>query len=378
MFRDAIISALIRLKSISIWLLLLILLLLTCGLLVMKSASFNNPSAIYFKKQSIHAVVFLLLMILVAIVDLRLIFGSAYFLYAVSLALLISVTIVGHTAMGATRWLNLGFIKMQPSEIIKLTLVLALARYFHFKEANDLRHFHNLIIPIALVAVPLVIILKQPDLGTAITLLCIAIIIFFLSGVRVRAFVTSFSLVAAACPIIWRYLHDYQKKRILVFLNPESDPLRSGYNIIQSKIAIGSGGLFGKGMLGSTQSQLDFLPEHQTDFVFSLFAESFGFVGCILLIALFLMLMASGVHFALKTKHRFGKLLILGLTSVFSINVLINLGMVIGLLPVVGIPLPFLSYGGSSLATTLILFGIIMNVAINYNAILPNSMQSYN
>jgi rod shape determining protein RodA len=369
-------SALNRLRSVPLLLVCVILLLLACGLLVMKAASFDNPHAIYFNKQIIYAALFFSMMLFIAIIDLKLIFGSAYFLYAISLTLLISVTLFGHTSMGATRWLNLGFIKMQPSEIIKVTLVLALARYFHYKESSDLKNFRNLIIPIILVAIPLVIILKQPDLGTAMTLIFISIIIFFLSGVQLWKFAASFAVVAASFPIIWKYLHGYQKKRILVFLDPESDPLGSGYNIIQSKIAIGSGGLYGKGMLGSTQAQLDFLPEHQTDFVFSLFAESFGFIGSVILLSLFMALIASGAYFALKIRHRFGKLLALGLISVFFVNTFVNLGMVTGLLPVVGIPLPFLSYGGSSLATTLILFGIIMNVAVNYKSTLPNAMSS--
>jgi rod shape determining protein RodA len=371
MIKDAIINAVLRLRFISIGLLLTITLLLACGLLVMKSASFDNATATYFNKQFIYASIFFLMMILIAGLDLKLIFKMSYSLYAVSLAMLIGVTIVGHTAMGATRWLNLGFVKMQPSEIMKITLVLALARYFHFRESESLKGFKNLIIPVLLTTIPLIIILKQPNLGMAVTLFCISITIFFLSGVPISRFVTAFGLVAISCPIIWKYLHAYQKKRILVFLNPESDPLGSGYNIIQSKIAIGSGGLLGKGM--STQANLDFLPEHQTDFVFSLFAESFGFVGSLVLILFFLMIIFLGIYYALKARHRFGKLLIFGLTSVFSVNVLVNLGVVTGLLPVGGIPLPFLSYGGSSLATTLILFGIIMNVAINYKSTLPNN-----
>ncbi|NRA73563.1 MAG: rod shape-determining protein RodA [Rickettsiales bacterium] len=373
MFKTITLDDVARLKNIPIALLLVITLLLSCGLLIMKSASIEGSNSIYFKKQLIYAAIFFFVMISITLVDIKLIFNSAYILYAISLILLLSVTLIGHTAMGATRWLNLGFIKMQPSEIMKLTMVITLARYFHFKTAEEVKNIKHLIIPAILVILPTAIIIKQPDLGTAITLLCTFIIIFFLSGVRIWKFLASSAMVIAACPIIWKYLHNYQKKRILIFLNPESDPLGSGYNIIQSKIAIGSGGLWGKGMLGSTQAHLDFLPEHRTDFVFSLFAEGFGFIGSLLLIGLFLILIFLSINLALKCRHQFGKLLIFGLTSVFSVNMLTNLGMVSGLLPVVGIPLPFLSYGGSSLATTLILFGIIMNIAINYNAILPNN-----
>jgi len=372
MSKDLILNGLARLRNIPLSLLTMIVLMLLLGLFVMNTASGGDPTAMYFKKQCLFATIFFFVMLFVAAMDFKWFFNYAYHLYALSLVLLISVTIVGHTAMGATRWLNLGFIKVQPSELLKITLVLALARYFHFKGARDLKYFGNLIIPVGLVAVPLIIIIKQPDLGTGITLLCISMIMFFLAGVRAWKFAASFALVAAACPIIWKYLHVYQKKRILVFFNPESDPLGSGYNIIQSKIAIGSGGFWGKGMLSGTQAHLNFLPEHQTDFVFSLFAESFGFVGSFVLIALFVGLILFGTHFALKSRHQFGRLVVFGLTSVFSVNAFINLGMVTGLLPVVGIPLPFLSYGGSSLATTLILFGIIMNVAISYNATIPN------
>ena len=363
-----------KLKTIPLSLLLVIITLLSIGLFIMKFASIGNANSIYFKKQCIYAGTFFLVMILIAIADLKLIFNSAYFLYAISLMLLLSVTIFGHTAMGATRWLNLGFIKMQPSEIIKLTLIVTLARYFHFKEIKEVKNFKTLIIPIFLVLLPAAIIIKQPDLGTALTLIFTSIIMFFLSGVQIWKFLASFAMLAVSCPIIWKYLHDYQKKRILIFLNPESDPLGAGYNIIQSKIAIGSGGLWGKGTLGSTQSHLDFLPEHRTDFVFSLFAEGFGFMGSLALILLFISLISLCIYFALKSRHKFGKLLIVGLTSVLSVNLITNLGMVTGLLPVVGIPLPFLSYGGSSLATTLILFGIIINVAINYNTTLPNNL----
>ena len=373
MFRETVLDSFDRFKRIPLSLIFMILIMLFCGLFVMKLEAISTANSIYFKKQLIRSVIFFLVMLCIAVVDFKLIFNSSYLFYFVALFLLLSVTVLGHTAMGAKRWLNLGFMKMQPSEIMKIALVLSLARYFHFKSVDEVRKFSNLILPAILTILPAVIIIKQPDLGTAITLLFTALIMFFLSGVRVWKFLASFAFIALSCPIIWKYLlHDYQKKRILIFLNPESDPLGSGYNIIQSKIAIGSGGLWGKGILGSTQAHLDFLPEHRTDFVFSLFAEGFGFIGSFILIILFTILISLSIFFAFRCRHRFGQMLILGLISVFSVNIMTNLGMVTGLLPVVGIPLPFLSYGGSSLATTLILFGIIMNTAINYNSTLSN------
>lgn len=374
---DAISKAFARLKYASMPMICLIALLVFIGLSIIYDASGGYLNAKLFQKQLIHACVFFTLMLLIAVIDLKFFFNYAYIFYAVSIVLLIVVEIIGHRAMGATRWLNLGIVKIQPSEIVKVSLVLALARYFHFRTVSEVNKLHVLLVPAALFLIPFIIVVKQPDLGTGITLCIVASVIFFLAGIHFRYFIISAVVLLMACPLAFKYLHEYQKKRILMFLNPESDPLGAGYNIIQSKIAIGSGGIWGKGSLLSTQAQLDFLPEYQTDFVFSFFAEEYGFIGAVGLIILFLGLMLFGWHFALKSRQQFGKLVAFGLTSVFSVNVFINLAMVIGMLPVVGIPLPFLSYGGSSMATILISFGILMNVGVNYNAVLPTRFSNF-
>jgi rod shape determining protein RodA len=358
-------------KDMPICMVVIIAVLIFIGALVMYDASEGQYNAAIFKKQLIYSSVFFLLMLATSLIEIRFFFNNAYIFYVLSLMLLITVDVVGHKAMGATRWLNLGFIKIQPSEIIKVSLVLALARYFHFQSAASMNSLRVLIFPILLFAVPFVIILKQPDLGTAIILLIITTVIFFLAGVPIKYFLVSGGALLLTLPIAIKLLHGYQKTRLLIFLNPETDPLGAGYNILQSKIAIGSGGLFGKGRLQSTQAQLDFLPEHHTDFVFSLFAEEYGFAGSIGLIGLFLWLIYIGYRISIRSKQQFGRLVAFGLISVFSINVFINLGMVTGMLPVVGVPLPFLSYGGSSMATVLISFGILMNIGVNYSTALP-------
>ena len=341
------------------------------GLLIMHGI--NTPTKPLFNKQITHLVIASVFLASTSLISIRYIFYSSYLVYAISLLLLIAVTVLGHTAMGATRWLNLGFIKLQPSELVKLGLSMALAKYFHSVQYENIARPKTLVIPIAMILIPLIIVIKQPDLGTAITISILASIILFLAGVRIWKFAISISVLLAATPLIWKHLYDYQKKRILTFLNPENDSLGAGYNITQSKIAIGSGGIWGKGYLEGSQTQLNFLPEYQTDFVFSLFAEEFGFFGSVILIILFLIIIFSGIIIAINCKHTFGRLLTYGLISILSIHVFINIGMVSGLLPVVGIPLPLISYGGSSLTTTFIAIGIIINMKLNQNQRLPQS-----
>jgi len=331
----------------------------------------------YSSKQLLYFLSFLPLMLIIGFSNIKILFYSAYYIYALSLALLIAGNVFGHTAMGATRWLNLGFFKFQPSELMKIGIVFALARYFHTTEYRNINRIQHLIIPTLLIGVPLIIILKQPDLGTAIVLAAVSAAILYLAGISNAIFGTVGFLAVASLPIIWRYLHDYQKKRILIFLNPEHDKLGAGYNIMQSKIAIGSGGFWGRGRLGGSQAQLEFLPEHQTDFVFSLFAEEFGFFGSFILLTLYLTMIIKGARIGINCRNLFGKLLAFGLLSIFSVHVFINIGMVIGLLPVVGIPLPLLSYGGTSMASMLICFGLLINIALNDKNNLPYSELTY-
>jgi rod shape determining protein RodA len=336
------------------------------GLLIMYGIS--TPAKPFFNKQVLHLLIATFFLLTAALMDIKHIFYASFFVYLFSLLLLISVTIIGHTAMGATRWLNLGIIKLQPSELVKIGLTMALAKYFHGVQYENIAKPKTLIIPLAIILIPLIIVIKQPDLGTAITISALATIILFLAGIRAWKFIVSLGTLLASMPIIWNHLYDYQKKRILTFIYPEHDSLGAGYNITQSKIAIGSGGFFGKGYLEGSQTQLNFLPEYQTDFVFALFAEEFGFFGALILISLFFTIIFSGVYIAIQCKHTFGKLLTYGLVSILSIHILINIGMVSGLLPVVGIPLPLISYGGSSMTTTFIAVGLMINMKINNNS----------
>ncbi|MEQ9115290.1 MAG: rod shape-determining protein RodA [Rickettsiales bacterium] len=355
--------------------LVLITLLSFFGLIIMFVAGGGSIFPYAFK-QGIFFVVFYIIMLMTIFVDLKYIYSFSYFFYFVSLVLLILVEVVGHKAMGATRWINLGFFKMQPSELMKISLVLALAKYFHTLGEERLR-FRSLLTPIFLILLPSLVIMKQPDLGTGIIIIMVGGVVLFLAGTQPWKFAFAALSVCLIAPILWTKLHAYQKKRVEIFLNPELDPLGSGYNIIQSKIAIGSGGLFGKGFLEGTQAQLEFLPEHQTDFVFPMFAEEFGFIGSMFLLSVYFMLMIFGIKVANHSKTLFGRYSVYGLISIFIFHVLINMGMVMGLLPVVGIPLPFMSYGGTILGATFLIFGIIINVHVSKKIVLPQSSVKY-
>ena len=304
-------------------------------------------------------------MLIVALIDIRFWLRSAYFAYAGGLVLLAAVEVMGITGMGAQRWLNLGVIQLQPSEVMKIALVMALARYFHGIEAEDMGRTTILIIPLLLIVVPVAMVIKQPDLGTAVVLAMIGGAMFWLAGVRLWQFAVAGAAAVAAVPIGWQLLHGYQRRRVLTFLNPESDPLGSGYHILQSKIALGSGGVFGKGFLQGTQSHLNFLPEKQTDFIFTMLAEEFGLVGGVGLLGLYTLLMVYGLAIALRCRNQFGRLLAFGLTTSFFLYVFINIAMVMGLLPVVGVPLPLISYGGTALLTVLVGFGLMMSVYLH-------------
>lgn len=365
-----------KIKHLPLTILVTIILLSLLGTLMMYVAGGGSWYP-YAERQIIFFAVFFLLMLVIIFADLKIFFSLSYLVYFLSLCLLVLVEFMGHKALGATRWIDLGFFKMQPSELMKISLVLALAKYFHVIGEEEQLSLRHLIIPLILIVIPSAIIMKQPDLGTAVIMLLVGGLILFLAGVKIWKFVLVIGLIVIAAPILWSQLHNYQKKRIEIFLNPELDPLGSGYNIIQSKIAVGSGGLFGKGLLEGTQAQLNFLPEHQTDFVFPMFAEEFGYVGSVALLLVYMCLMCFGIKVANNCRYIYGKLTAYGLISIFTFHVFINIGMVIGLLPVVGIPLPFLSYGGTILGTTLLIFGIIINIYINKKIVLPANKVNY-
>jgi rod shape determining protein RodA len=313
----------------------------------------------------IRFVVGVLLMIGVAIVDLRVWLRNAYFIYLGALLLLIGVEIAGDIGMGAQRWIDLGIFQLQPSELMKVALVLALARYFHSLEAESVRRILPLVPPLLLIVVPALLVLKQPDLGTAGMLIMGGGALFFAAGVRLWKFGVLIAAGLAAVPVAWNLLHDYQKNRVLTFIDPERDPLGAGYHILQSKIAFGSGGVFGKGFLLGTQSHLNFLPEKQTDFIFTMLAEEFGLVGALTLLLIYTVLIAYGFAIAMRSRSHFGRLLALGLTFNLFLFVFINMAMVMGIIPVVGVPLPLISYGGTAMLTVLIGFGLVMSVYVH-------------
>ncbi|MBR2141164.1 MAG: rod shape-determining protein RodA [Rickettsiales bacterium] len=362
--KNAIFNKILRLNKN---LILLVCMIFFCGLMLLYSANNGNmkPWAI---RQLLYFVCFFPVMIAIAVIDLKFWLKSSYLIYIGGLFLLVLVAIIGHKSMGATRWLNLGFIRIQPSEIMKICMTLALARYFFQNDINDIRKNKKLIIPTIMYIIPFCFILKQPNLGTVLILTAIFVATLFFVGVQFWKFVLCFVIALLMIPITWKYgLHDYQKQRVITFLNPESDPLNSGYNITQSKIAIGSGGIWGTGFLKGVQGQLEFLPEKHTDFIFAVLAEEFGFIGSVFVISLFLVMFIFFAYIITKCNHSYGKIIVMGVFVNIFCHFFINIGMITGILPVVGIPLPMLSYGGSITVSTLISIGFVLNVDINRN-----------
>jgi rod shape determining protein RodA len=311
------------------------------------------------------------MMLTVAMIDIRHWRRLAYPIYGFGLLLLIWVEIAGEIGMGAQRWIDLGFLQLQPSEIMKIALVMVYAHYFHGMNPGRISHPVALMLPLALLVIPVALVMRQPDLGTALLLLAGAGGLMFLAGVSWIYFAGAIASVMAALPIAWGFLRDYQKNRVLTFLNPEQDPLGTGYHIMQSKIAFGSGGIFGKGYMQGTQSHLDFLPEMQTDFIFTMFAEEMGMIGALLLLCLFAAVIAYGYVIAMRVRHQFGRLIVLGVTLNFFLYVFINMAMVMGLIPVVGVPLPFVSYGGTAMLTLLFGFGLVLSASVHRGVPIP-------
>jgi rod shape determining protein RodA len=307
----------------------------------------------------------LVIMIAVALVDIRWWMAMAYPSYIVGLLLLLAVELFGVSGMGGQRWLDIGFMRLQPSEMMKVALILALARYFHGLTLYDTRKLKSLIIPVLMIIAPAVLVLRQPDLGTTFLLVAGGIAVLFLSGARMWLFVVGIIGAVASIPVFWQLMRDYQRDRVLTFLNPESDPLGAGYQIMQSKIALGSGGVWGKGFLDGTQSHLNFLPEMKTDFIFTVLAEEFGIMGGMLLLTLYIILLTYGLMVSMTCRSQFGRLVAMGLSFVLFLYVFVNIAMVMGLLPVVGVPLPLISYGGSALLTIMVLYGLILSVSLH-------------
>jgi rod shape determining protein RodA len=281
-------------------------------------------------------------------------------LFAAGLALLLAVMVAGDLGKGAQRWLDLGVVRFQPSEVMKLAVPMMAAWYLHDRPLPP--RFIDVLVLLVLVAAPTFLIVRQPDLGTALLVASAGLLVILLGGLRLRLIVLLGALAAAAAPVLWHFMHDYQRRRVLTFFNPESDPLGAGYHIIQSKIAIGSGGLFGKGWGNGTQAQLEFLPERSTDFIFAVLGEEFGLIGLAFLMAGYLFLVGRGIYIALQAQDTYTRLLAGSISLTFFVYVFVNTGMVTGLLPVVGVPLPLISYGGTSMVTLMAGFGILMSI----------------
>lgn len=351
-------------KKISAWtlhidgpLLLNLLVLITLGLFILYSARHEWE---LLSRQIFRFFLAFLLMIGVAQIPPRVLRQAAPFLYFGGLILLVAVLILGNIAKGGQRWLDLGIVKFQPAELMKLAVPLMLARYLD--EHSLPPSFKTLLLPLLFIALPVVLIAKQPDLGTAILILCTGCFVIFFAGISWKMLLSFCSLVLAGLPILWFSLWDYQRERVLIFLDSERNPLGTGYHIIQSKIAIGSGGLYGKGWLNGTQSQLEFLPERTTDSIFAVFGEEFGLVGCLVLLLLYLCIMIRGLYIGVQAQDTFCRLLSGSLIMTVFVYLFVNVGMVTGILPVVGIPLPLISYGGSSLVILMAGFGILMSI----------------
>ncbi|MBX6320414.1 MAG: rod shape-determining protein RodA [Rhodospirillaceae bacterium] len=339
-------------------------LLAAVGLAMLYSAAHGSTEP-WMTRQAVRFVVALALMLGLAVCGLGRVLRAAYWLYGAALLALIGVDVAGEIGMGAQRWIDLGAFQLQPSEVMKIALVAALARYFHRLDHGELRRPLRLVVPALMVLAPTALVMMQPDLGTAVILVSLGAIMFFLAGVPLRHFLVVGAAAGAALPLAWNSLHDYQRARILTFLDPQTDPLGRGWHILQSKIAFGSGGLFGKGFLHGTQSHLDFLPERQTDFIFTMLAEELGLVGASLVLALYVALLVYGYVIALGSRSHFGRLLALGLTANLFLYVFINMAMVMGLIPVVGVPLPLVSYGGTAQMTVMAGFALLLCVDID-------------
>lgn len=346
--------------------LLLVTLVAVIGIANLYSAtsSWTIDAEPVYLKQTYWLGLGLLIVGLTCLVDYRHLEYLSFPFYGFTILMLAAVLLVGRTSMGATRWISLGGFNLQPSEVMKIVIIIALARYF--SEKGHLQGFslRELVVPGLLLGAPALLVMKQPDLGTAMLILFIGGTMALFCGIRRSALVTLGLAGIGAAAGGWFLLHDYQKRRILTFLNPENDPLGAGYHIIQSKIAVGSGGIEGLGFMKGTQSQLSFLPERHTDFAFSVFAEEWGLIGCLLLLALYLLIVIWGLHIALRASDRFGMYIALGVSAMLFWHIVVNLGMVIGLLPVVGVPLPLFSYGGTSMVTTMIGIGLLLNVSM--------------
>ena len=342
----------------------LLCLLAGVGYVALYSAAGGSPEP-YASRHIVRFGFGLVMMLCIAMLDIRFIARFSYPIYAVSIGLLVLVLRMGHVGKGAQRWLEIGSLQMQPSELAKIGLVMALAAWFHKASWERMANPLFLLPPVIMVLVPVALILKEPNLGTAVITAIVGAAIFVAAGVRWWKMLLVAVPLPFAAQFAFSHLHDYQRARITTFLNPESDPLGAGYNIIQSKIALGSGGLWGKGFLQGTQGHLNFLPEKQTDFIFTMLAEEFGLVGGLAVIGLLSLIVTAGMAMALRCRHQYGRLLALGITVNFFMYCFVNIAMVMGAIPVGGVPLPLVSHGGSAMLTVMFGFGLLMSAHVH-------------
>ena len=356
----------IALKKLSLFhwqFFMLICLLISVGLLTIHSV--DSEASNFFFKHLLRIGLGLFLFFCVSFIHIKVWYKLSYPFYFFVILLLLYVNFFGTMAMGAQRWINLYFFNIQPSELMKIGVIIALAKYYQYIKLEEIDNISKLFVPILIILIPFFLVSDQPDLGTAIFILVVSVGMLWLAGLNFKIFITGFFSLIVLVPFIIAFLKPYQKQRILTFLDPEKDPLGAGYHIIQSKIAIGSGGLFGKGYLKGSQTNLEFLPEKHTDFIFTVFAEQFGFIGCILLIFLFIGIILIILNISLNSKNNFSRLLCFGIALNIFLYLAVNLGMVTGLLPVVGVPLPIVSYGGTAMLTTMFGMGLVMSAKIH-------------
>ena len=345
-------------------LLFLILLLGAISLFAMYSSERGNFSY-HTQGQLYRFFTFFLFFIVISFLNINYIYKSAYLFYLIILILLLAVDSFGITASGSKRWINLFFINLQPSELMKVSLIVFLARYYYKIPSQNINNIKHIFIPFLSFMIPVFLVILQPDLGTAILIAITGLIVIWLTGFRIKYFLYSSFFFICLIPVGISFLKPYQKSRILTFLNPERDPLGAGYQIIQSKIAVGSGGIFGKGFLQGSQSYLDYLPEKHTDFIFTLFSEEFGFVGSLVLLIIYALIIYRISKIGSESRNNFAKLFCFGFAAAFFVYVTVNMSMVLGLLPIVGAPLPIMSYGGSSMLSIMIGLGIVMSCRIH-------------
>ena len=341
-----------------------VLLLGVISLFAMYSSERGNFS--YYTQSHLYRFsVFFLLFIIISFFRVEFWFKSAYLFYFIVLILLFAVDTFGIMASGSKRWINLYFINLQPSELMKISLIVFLARYYYKIPSQSVSDLKYIFVPFISLLLPVFLVIKQPDLGTAVLLAVTGLIVIWLTGFRIKYFLYSSLVFICLVPVAISFLKPYQKARILTFINPERDPLGAGYQIIQSKIAVGSGGIFGKGFLQGSQSYLDYLPEKHTDFIFTLFSEEFGFIGSLLLLIIYALIIYRITVVANQSKNNFARIFCYGFAAAFFVYVTVNMAMVLGLLPIVGAPLPIMSYGGSSMLSIMIGLGIVMSCKIH-------------